>query len=53
MIYFLWTHGEEKLKVFSNSLNEFDPCIKFNYESTKESKAFLDVKAWRYNTKQG
>ena len=26
------------------SLDEFDPCIKFTYESNKESIAFLDIK---------
>ena len=25
------------------SLNEFDPCIKFTYESNKESVVFLDI----------
>ena len=43
-IFFIWTHGEEKLKIFLNSLNEFDTCINFTYESDKESIAFLDMK---------
>ena len=43
-IFFIWTHGEEELKIFLKSLNEFDPCIKFTYESNKESITFLDIK---------
>ena len=50
-IFFIWTHGEEKLKIFLNSLNEFDPCIKFTYESNKESIAFLDIKVSLRNGK--
>ena len=42
--FFVWTHGEEKLNIFLNSLNEFDPCIKFTYESNKESIALPDIK---------
>ena len=33
------------------SLNEFDPCIKFTYESNKESVAFLDIKVSLINDK--
>ena len=43
-IFFIWMHNEEKFKIFFNSLDEFDPCIKFTYESNKESIAFLDIK---------
>ena len=44
-IFFIWTHGEEELNnTFLKSLNEFDPCIKFTYESNKVSIAFLDIK---------
>ena len=50
-IFFIWTHGEEKLKIFLNSLNEFDTCIKFTYESDKESIAFLDMKVSLRNGK--
>ena len=42
-VFFIWTHGEEKLKIFLNSLNEFDPCITFTYEFNEESIAFLDI----------
>ena len=34
-----------------NSLNEFDPCIKFTCESNKESIAFLDIKVSLRNGK--
>ena len=37
-IFFIWTHGEEELNLFLKSLNEFDPCITFTYESNKERK---------------
>ena len=43
-IFFIWTHGEEKPKIFLKSFNEFYPCIKFIYESNKESITFLDMK---------
>ena len=43
-IFFVWTHGEEELNIFLKYLNEFAPCIKFTYESNKESIAFLDTK---------
>ena len=50
-IFFIWKHGKEKLKIFLNSLNEFDPCIKFTYESDKESIEFLDIKVSLRNGK--
>ena len=43
-IFFIWMHNEEIFKIFLNSLDEFDPCIKLTYESNKESIAFLDIK---------
>ena len=49
--FFIWAHGEEQLKIFLNSLNEFDPYIKFTYESNKESIAFLDIKVSLRNGK--
>ena len=49
--FFMWTHGEEKITVFLNSLNEFNPCIKFTYESDKESIVFLDIKVSLRNGK--
>ena len=50
-IFFIWMHNEEKFKIFLNSLDEFDPCIKLTYESNKESIAFLDIKVNLRNSK--
>ena len=43
MIFFLWEHGEEKLKKFSEYLNEKHPTIKFTAEWSQTSINFLDV----------
>ena len=43
MIFFLWEHGEEKLKMFSEYLNEKHPTIKFTAEWSQTSINFLDV----------
>ena len=37
--------------IFLKSLNEFDPSIKFTFESNKQSIAFLDIKIRRRNGK--
>ena len=37
-------HGEKELNIFFKSLNEYDPCIKFTYESNKENVVFLLIK---------
>ena len=42
IFFFIWTHGEQELQTFLRSLNEFHTDIKFKYESSKESIAFLD-----------
>ena len=44
-------HGEEDRNIFLKSLNEFDPCVKFTYESNKEIIAFLDIKVSLINGK--
>ena len=41
----------KNVKFFLKSLDEFDPCIKFTYESNKESIAFLDIKVSLRNGK--
>ena len=41
--FFLWEHGEEKLKGFIEHLNEKHPTIKFTAEWSKTSINFLDV----------
>ena len=42
-IFFIWTHGEEKLEEFMADFNAFNPNIQFTYESSKKSIAFLDL----------
>ena len=43
-IFFIWTHGQEKLKVFLEDLNKFHPNLKFTSVSSEENVAFLDLK---------
>ena len=40
----MWTHGQEKLKVFFEDLNKFHPNLKFTSDSSEENVAFLDLK---------
>ena len=42
-IFFIWTHGEEKLEEFMADFNAFNPNIQFTYESRKKIIAFLDL----------
>ena len=42
-IFFLWEHGEEKLKSFIDSINKMHPTIKFMADWSKTSINFLDV----------
>ena len=42
-IFFIWEHGEEKLRNFLETLNEFHPTIKFTAEWSQKSINFLDV----------
>ena len=42
-IFFLWEHGEEKLRSFINDINKNQPTIKFTVEWSKTSINFLDV----------
>ena len=43
-VFFIWTHGEEKLETFINFLNSSHDTIKFTEEHSRESISFLDVK---------
>ena len=43
-IFFIWTHGEDKLKTFLENLNQFHPNIKFTHDSSTESIPFLDLR---------
>ena len=42
-VFFIWTHGEEKLASFIDDLNNYHPNIKFTHESNKEHIPFLDL----------
>ena len=42
-IFFLWEHGEEKLKTFIGNINKMHPTIKFTADWSKTSINFLDV----------
>ena len=43
-IFLIWTHGQEKPKVFLEDLNKFHPNLKFTCDSSEENVAFLDLK---------
>ena len=42
-IFFIWEHGEEKLKEFIDVLNKKHPTIKVTAEWSKTQINFLDV----------
>ena len=42
-IFFIWTHGQEKLKFFLDDLNKYHPNINFPHQSNKECINFLDL----------
>ena len=42
-IFFLWEHGEEKLKSFIDNINKMHPTIKFTADWSKTSTNFFDV----------
>ena len=44
-VFFIWTHGEEKLKSFINHLNGNHETIKFTSEQSPDKISFLDVQA--------
>ena len=43
-IFFIWTHGQEHLETFLQELNNFNPDLKFTYESNELEIPFLDLK---------
>ena len=43
VVFFIWTHGEEKLASFIDDLNNYHPNIKFTRWSNKEHIPFLDL----------
>ena len=42
-IFFIWTHGEEKLSSFVDHMNSYHQTIKFTAEISKDSISYLDV----------
>ena len=50
-IFFIWTHGEEKLKFFRDDLNKYHPNINFTHHSNKECINFLDLTVSLLNNK--
>ena len=50
-IFFIWEHGEEKLKEFIDVLNKKHPTIKFTAEWSKTQIIFLDVTVYVENDK--
>ena len=43
-VFFIWTHGKEKLEEFLKDFNNYHPNIKLIHEFNKESIPFLDLK---------
>ena len=43
-VFFIWTHGQEKLHSFLEELNRCNSYLKFTYESSKTNIPFLDLK---------
>ena len=50
-IFFIWEHGEEKLKEYIDMLNKKHPTIKFTSEWSKTQINFLDVTVYLENGK--
>ena len=42
-IFFIWTHGQNKLEQFLVDFNKFHPSLKFTHESSRKNVTFLDV----------
>ena len=43
-VFFIWTHGKEKLEELLKDFNNYHPNIKLTHEFNKESIPFLDLK---------
>ena len=43
-VFFIWTHGKEKLEEFLKDFNNYYPNIKLTHEFNKESIPFLGLK---------
>ena len=44
-IVFIWTHGKESLKKFSEELNGLNQYLKCTYEYSVENIPFLDLES--------
>ena len=42
--FFIWIHGKEHLETFLQELNNFNPDLKFTYESNEKEIPFLNLK---------
>ena len=42
-VFFIWTHSPDKLVSFMTEFDNYNPNIKFTYESNKENITFLDL----------
>ena len=49
--FILWDESYEKLEVFHKILNEMNPNIKFNKDTSEEALPFLDVIVKKRNTR--
>ena len=47
-IFFIWTHGKEYLEIFLQELNNFNPDLKFTYESNEKEIPYLDLNVNMY-----
>ena len=50
-IFLIWTHGDEKLKLFLENLNNYHPNLEFTHNSSKHSVPFLDLEVTLSNSK--
>ena len=50
-IFFIWTHGQDKLEQFLVDLNKFHPSIKFTHDSNRKDVTVLDVDVKFLNVK--
>ena len=44
-IFFIWTHGQDKLERFLVDFNKFYPPLKFTHETSTKKVTFLDADA--------
>ena len=42
-MFFMWTHGKEKLCSFVEYINSYHQTIKFTTEKSRDSVSYLDV----------